>query len=109
MTATNDGFSIMTMHGTPKAGAETKLDFAITRNGQPVTMLLPYLGAYGHLVALRKSDVAYSHVHPTAEDRAKGSISFVADFPTRGAYRLFLQFRTASGVHTAPFTINVKN
>lgn len=109
ITVTSDGFSIRAMHGRPKAGAETKLDFAITRNGRPVTMLLPYLGAYGHLVALRKSDIAYSHVHPTSEDRARGSIGFIADFPTPGAYRLFLQFRTASGVHTAPFTINVKN
>ncbi len=109
MTATSDGFSIMTTHGKPKAKAETKLDFAITRNGKPVTMLLPYLGAYGHLVALRKSDIAYSHVHPTSEHRSKGSISFIADFPTRGPYRLFLQFRTATGVHTAPFTVNINN
>ncbi len=106
--ARSDGFTVVTTHGKPKAGSETKLQFAIGRNGLPVTTLLPYLGAYGHLVALRKTDLAYSHVHPTAEDRAKGSIGFNADFPTAGAYRLFLQFRTATGVHTAPFTLNVR-
>jgi hypothetical protein len=46
-------------------------------------------------------------VHPTAENHASGSISFTAEFPTAGAYRLFLQFRTATGVHTAPFTVHV--
>jgi hypothetical protein len=107
MEATSDGFTVMTMHDAPKAGRETKLQFTISRNGQPETALLPYLGAYGHLVALRKSDLAYSHVHPTAEDLTKGSISFTAEFPTPGGYRLFLQFRTSTGVHTAPFTVEV--
>jgi hypothetical protein len=107
MEVSSDGFTVMTMHKTPKAGRETKLQFTISRSGRPVTGLLPYLGAYGHLVALRKSDIAYSHVHPTAEDLAKGSIGFTADFPTSGAYRLFLQFRTSTGVHTAPFTVEV--
>jgi hypothetical protein len=106
MEATSDGFSVR-MHDTPKAGRETKLQFTISRNGKALTALLPYLGAYGHLVALRQSDLAYSHVHPTAEDHASGSISFTAEFPTAGAYRLFLQFRTATGVHTAPFTVHV--
>ena len=107
MRAAVDGFSVMTMHDEPKAGSETELRFTITRNDQPVRALLPYLGAYGHLVALRKSDLAYSHVHPTSEDRSKGLIGFIAEFPARGVYRLFLQFRTATGVHTAPFTVNV--
>jgi hypothetical protein len=107
MEASSDGFTVMTMHDTPKAGRDTKLQFTISRSGQPVTALLPYLGAYGHLIALRKSDLAYSHVHPTADDLAKGLISFNADFPTAGTYRLFLQFRTSTGVHTVPFTVKV--
>jgi hypothetical protein len=107
MKQTVDGFSVEAVHGMPMAGTESKLDFVVSQDGKPVTRLLPYLGAYGHLVALRKPDLAYSHVHPTSEDRSKGLVSFVADFPTTGAYRLFLQFRTSSGVHTAPFTINV--
>ena len=104
-----DGFTVKTMHDKPKPGQETELQFMISRKGKPVTNLLTYLGAYGHLVALRKSDIAYSHVHPTSEDRSKGLIGFVADFPRQGAYRIFLQFRTSSGVHTAPFTIEVPN
>jgi hypothetical protein len=109
MKASVDGFSVEAIHGMPMAGKESKLEFVVRQDGKPVTQLLPYLGAYGHLVALRKSDLAYSHVHPTSEDRSAGLVRFVADFPTSGAYRLFLQFRTASGVHTAPFTINVQS
>lgn len=29
-----------------------------------VTDLKPYVGAFGHLVALRAGDLAYLHVHP---------------------------------------------
>ena len=51
-----------------------------------------YLGAKGHLVALRQGDLAFLHVHPD-EDRLR----FMATFPTAGRYRLFLQFKTADG------------
>ena len=40
------------------------LTLTVTKDGQPVTDLQPYLGAYGHLVALRAGDLAYLHVHP---------------------------------------------
>ena len=107
MNTSIDGYSIMTMHRKPIARSQTDLKFTITRNGQPVSALLPYLGAYGHLVALRKTDIAYSHVHPISEDRSRGLVGFSAEFAKPGAYRLFLQFRTMSGVHTAPFTMHV--
>src|SRR5262249_19162108 len=82
-----------------RAGA---LDFTVTRDGRPVD-LQDYLGAKGHLVALRQGDLAFLHVHPD-ENRLK----FMATFPTAGTYRLFLQFKTADGrLHTAAFTQQV--
>lgn len=51
------------------------------------------------------SDLAYLHVHPLAE--RLGEISFAATFPTAGQYRLFLQFKDAGRVQTAPLTLNV--
>ena len=78
------------------------LDFAVTRGGRPVA-IRDYLGAKGHLVALREGDLAYLHVHPD-EHR----LSFMAEFPAAGAYRLFLQFETDDGrLHTAAFTQEV--
>ncbi len=107
MSAEADGYSVMVVHKSVMAGSEAQLDFTIEKDGKPLSALLPYLGAYGHLVALRKPNLAYSHVHPTSENRAKGMIGFGAEFPRSGTYRLFLQFRTSSGVHTAPFTIRI--
>jgi hypothetical protein len=75
------------------------LAFTVTRDGAPVG-IQDYLGAKGHLVALREGDLAFLHVHPD-QDRLR----FMATFPTAGRYRLFLQFKTADGrLHTAAFT-----
>jgi hypothetical protein len=59
----------------------------------------PYLGAGGHLVALREGDMAFLHVHPTGDGP-----SFGATFPTEGRYRLFLQFKHDGRVQTVAFT-----
>ena len=53
-----------TLDGHLAAGKAAKLTLTVTRDGKPVTDLEPYLGAYGHLVALRAGDLAYLHVHP---------------------------------------------
>ncbi len=89
------------------AGEEAQLTFRITRDGRPVTGLEPYLGAYGHLVALHAPDLAYSHVHPAGEDRGAGAITFDTELHERGTYRLFLQFQTRGRVHTVAFTQTV--
>lgn len=52
-STTTDGYSVMLDHGDVRAGKTTTMAFTITRGRQPVTALQPYLGAYGHLVALR--------------------------------------------------------
>ncbi len=66
-TATDvDGYTV-TLSGTPKVNESSMLTLTVSRGGKPVTDLQPYLGAYGHLVALRASDLAYLHVHPMGE------------------------------------------
>ena len=103
-----------------RAGRETTATFTVTRDGRPFERLEPYLGAKGHLVALREGDLAYLHVHPTeggdehAHDDGSTSteahgneIAFAANFPTPGRYRLFLQFKTGGDVRTAAFTLEV--
>ena len=75
--------------------------FTVTRNGTPVAVE-DYLGAKGHLVALREGDLAFLHVHPD-----ENSLRFETEFPTAGRYRLFLQFKTEGVVHTAAFTEEV--
>jgi hypothetical protein len=106
-TSSVDGYSVSLAHGPLHAGTEAQLTFAVTRGGKPVAALQRYLGAYGHLVALRKPNLAYAHVHPTGEDLKMGTIIFAAELPKAASYRLFLQFQAGGTVHTAPFTLIV--
>lgn len=89
-----------------RAGRATPLSFAVSRDGQPFEQLEPYLGAKGHLVALREGDLAYLHVHPSEDARAD-EVPFMATFPTAGRYRLFLQFKTSGEVRTVAYTLEV--
>jgi hypothetical protein len=91
-------------------GQESELTLSVSRDGQPVTDLQPYLAAYGHLVALRDGDLAYLHVHPAGEPgdgtTAPGpDITFYATAPSAGDYRLFLDFQHGDVVRTAEFTV----
>ena len=95
-------------HGA-RPGEEADLRFTITRDGEPVRTE-PYLGAGGHLVALREGDLAFLHVHPEEGKRADGRAAFMATFPSAGRYRLFLQYRLSPSapVRTAAFTLEVR-
>jgi hypothetical protein len=91
--------------GSDAPGADTRLTLTVTRNGEPVTDLQPYLGARGHLVALRTGDLGYVHVHPEESTGSGPDIEFHTSFPTHGTYRLFLDFRHEGVVRTAAFTV----
>jgi hypothetical protein len=104
-SATSDGgYDVQLSSGTPRAGQESTMRFSITKDGRPV-QTEPYLGAGGHLVALREGDLAFLHVHPAGDEH---STSFEATFPTAGAYRLFLQFQINGTVQTVAFTQEVR-
>jgi hypothetical protein len=89
------------------AGVESELAFTVSRDGRPVAGLEDYLGARGHLVALREGDLGFLHVHPLETGSERGAISFAARFPTAGRYRLFLQFKDRGRVRTVAFTVEV--
>src|SRR5262249_55500839 len=83
-----DGLHVRLTERAAPAGAEPELGFEVTRAGRPVSVE-DHLGAKGHLVALREGDLAFLHVHPDED-----SLRFMAEFPSAGRYRLFLQFKT---------------
>jgi len=85
-------------------GESSPVTLTVTRDGEPVTDLQPHLGAYGHLVALREGDLAYLHVHPE-ESGAGPEVPFLAEVPSEGRYRLFLDFRHGGVVRTAEFVV----
>lgn len=108
-TASVDGYTV-TLDGDVTSGQEARLALSVTRDGAPVTDLEPYLGAYGHLVALRSGDLAYLHVHP---EGAPGDgttepgpdVVFFAEVPSPGRYHLYLDFKHEGVVRTAAFTV----
>jgi hypothetical protein len=110
-TATSDGgYDVRLDAGSARPGQEADLRFTVTKDGRTVRPE-PYLGAGGHLVALRDGDLAYLHVHPTEAGHGADegdAIGFAATFPTEGSYRLFLQFQVDGRVQTVAFTQEVK-
>ncbi|MFE5584586.1 hypothetical protein [Kitasatospora sp. NPDC056531] len=102
-TVTVDGYTV-TLGGDLAPGRSNHLTLNISKDGQPVTDLQPYLGAYGHLVALRAGDLAYLHVHPDTTTPGP-EIGFTTTAPSGGSYRLFLDFKHQDTVHTAAFTV----
>ncbi|MFW6689525.1 hypothetical protein [Streptomyces sp. MAR4 CNX-425] len=109
-TATVDGYEV-TLDGGLTPGSARDVEFTVEKDGEPVTDLEPYLGAYGHLVALRAGDLAYLHVHPGGEPgdgktEPGPGVAFSATAPSTGSYRLFLDFKHEGEVRTAAFTVN---
>ncbi len=100
-----DGYTV-TVDGTLTPGEHSALTLRVTKDGAPVTDLQPYLGAYGHLVALREGDLAYLHVHPgggpgDGETAPGPAIEFGAEVPSTGRYHLYLDFQHDDVVRTA--------
>jgi hypothetical protein len=107
-----DGYEV-TINGDLAAGETRELVVEVSRDGKPVTDLQPYLGAFGHLVALREGDLAYLHVHAEGEEPAPGDtagpdIGFATEAPTPGRYLMYLDFKVDSRVHTAEFILEAK-
>ena len=103
-TTSVDGYDVA-IASKAGQGEERELSFTVARDGRPVE-IEPYLGAAGHLVVLRQGDLAYLHAHPN-EEAGSGPIRFMVEYPSAGAYRLFLQFKSDGAVHTAAFTQEV--
>lgn len=115
------GYDVSLKAGELVAGEPSSLSFAVARDGDGVGDLGPYLGAKGHLVALRGGDLAFLHIHPeeakgehahgghpaAVEEPSGNEIAFAATFPTAGHYRLYLQFKHEGAVRTAQFTVGV--
>ncbi|WP_345713601.1 hypothetical protein, partial [Kineococcus glutinatus] len=106
-TAVVDGYTV-TLTGRLVPGEPSALTLSVSRAGRPVTDLQPYLGAYGHLVALRVGDLGMLHVHPDGDPGrvpAGPDITFTATAPSAGDHRLALDFRHGDVVRTAQFTV----
>lgn len=105
-----DGFQV-SLNGDLVAGSASALSVSVHRNGKPVTTLQPYLGAYGHLVALRAGDLPYLHTHPEGAEPVRGEVSgpeveFATTAPTPGRYYFYFDFQVDGQVHSARFVLD---
>ena len=118
-TVVVDGMQVE-LDGEAAVGKPSDLHFTFTNaaTGAPVNDLQPYLAAAGHIVVMKSDAQTFAHEHAEVED-ANGRPVFAlpgqtfgpeldvhAEFDTPGIYRLWGQFRLASGdVITVPFTV----
>lgn len=102
-----DGYTL-TLAGDTTAGRGGMLTVTVFKDGMPVTDLQPYLDTDAHLTAFHEGDLAFAHLHPEAPanvDHGGPTLSFHAELPRPGNWRLFVQFQTAGTLHTAAITI----
>ncbi len=106
-----DGYTVTLSGDQIMAGTEHPLTATVSKDGQPVTDLQPYLDTYAHLTAFHDNDLAFAHLHPHGTvngDHGGPTLSFEAMLPKSGNWRLFLQFQTAGVLHTAAVTLSVR-
>lgn len=104
-TSTVDGYEVKLI-GDLSQGGGSLLTLRVSKDGEPVTDLQPYLGALGHLVVLRAGDLAYLHAHPETSEAQGPDVGFHATAPSRGRYHLYLDFQHDGVVRTATFTLS---
>jgi Cu+-exporting ATPase len=112
------------LHGRAQPGTTSDLTFSLTdaRSGQPLRNLQPYLAAAGHIVIMRADGQTFAHEHAEVRDSSGAPVfalpgtTFGPDLPVHvhfevaGTYRLWGQFRLASGrIITIPFTVEASS
>jgi hypothetical protein len=95
----------------PKTQETMRWTYLLTKDGQPVKDIRPYLGAFGHVVQLRHGDPDdFFHVHPVTQVKPEdGKVIFEGTFPLKGRYTLYAQFNIAGEIVTFPITLDVEN
>jgi hypothetical protein len=101
---------------------DATLTFHLSKDGQPLTTLEPYLGAMGHLVVISADTTQFLHAHPedhVGHDASQPdmhgehaasvatSVAFGTAFPSPGLYKAWGQFLINGKVVTAPFVVEV--
>ena len=102
-TAQNMRIVLDTIPDQPAAGNRTQLRFTI----DDVEGLEPYLGAWGHLLAVSEDLIDMMHEHPSRTDGGT-QVDFDVVFPREQTYRVWVQFQKKGVVNTARFDVPVR-
>jgi hypothetical protein len=84
----------------PIAGMKTRLYFQLS----PDKGLVPWLGAWGHLLAASADTIDLIHTHPFLADGV-ARMQFNVIFPRPGRHRVWVQFDREGVVNTVPFDV----
>ncbi len=101
---------LVTEPAQPLAGQKTMMFFRL----KPGVGLEPYLGAWGHMLAVSGDLVDAVHTHPAfgddppQDDGGGKRIQFNLIFPRSGIYRVWVQFQRDGKVNTVAFNIPVE-
>jgi putative copper export protein len=104
------------------AGNETKLMYVITKNGEKILNLAPYLGAAMHLAIISVDLKTFIHAHGVVPGAGSHSdhlhlatparfgpeIETEVLFPTPGFYKIFAQFKHQGRIIVTDFMVDVK-
>jgi Cu/Ag efflux protein CusF len=101
------------------SGRKITLKYRLTdaATGQPARDLIPYLGAWGHMLILSEDQTDAIHSHPEEtipEDadlrKVRGGPEFSFDvlFPAPGNYRVWAQFLRGDKLSTVAFTLRAE-
>jgi hypothetical protein len=86
----------------PIAGKKTLLFFKL----KPAEGLEPYIGAWGHMLAVSNDLIDMIHTHPSIADGGP-NVQFDLYFPREATYRIWVQFQRLGKVNTVVFTLPV--
>ena len=99
------------------AGREEKFLYRLAdaKTGKPVEDVEPYLGAWGHSLAVSENMSRVVHAHPVelvpaGRPTARGgpTLTFKAALPEAGTYRIWTQIKRHGEVATAVFTVRAE-
>lgn len=87
----------------PIAGLRTRLYFTL----RPHEWLVPWLGAWGHVLAASADTIDLIHTHPFLASGGE-RMQFNVIFPRAGKHRIWIQFDRQGVLNTARFEVSVK-
>ncbi len=99
----NTEVSFSTEPANPLSGMRTQLHFQLN----PSEGLIPWLGAWGHILVASDDLVDLIHTHPFIADGGK-QMQFNVIFPRPVKYRIWVQFERQQLVNTVTFPVDVQ-
>jgi len=110
-TAAEDRAISVSVSEAPTAGPDGELRLVVRDAARRPVELGTYLGAYAHVTGFHRETGAMVHLHPLGPPEvteAGSELTFHAEIPEPGDYRLFAQVRVDGFLHTVPVELTVE-